>query len=214
MLQQKLLPLYYHDNLDVSQHILQALYAAGIRMVEYTARGEAALVNFGELKRGAAESMPDLLLGIGTIKNRRQAGNFIRAGADFIICPAVNPEVADEAHSAGLLWIPGCMTPTEIVVAEEAGASLVKIFPGNVLGPAFISSVRELFPALKFLPTGGVEAEEANLKKWFGAGAVAVGMGSKLIAAHLVQEKAYGKIKASVEAALNLVKNAAAGRSE
>src|SRR5215213_5974314 len=181
VLQQRLLPLFYHDDAQVCVGILQALYNAGVRLVEYTHRGPNALVNFGVMKHEASRNMPGLLLGIGTIKNPEQAERYIDAGADFIVCPTTEPAVGAVVQDAGLLWIPGCMTPTEIGRAEATGARLVKIFPGNVLGPSFIAAIKDLFPGMLFMPTGGVETTSENLKAWFSAGVCAVGMGSKLI---------------------------------
>src|SRR6476619_7323229 len=135
LLDQKILPLYYHDDAETSIGVLNSLYDAGIRLVEYTNRGEHALDNFAAMKKVIKKKMPGMFLGIGTIKTRKAAKKFIDAGADFIICPTVNPGVAKEVKNAGLLWIPGCMTPTEISMAEDAGATLTKIFPGNILGP-------------------------------------------------------------------------------
>ena len=209
LLRQKLLPLYYHPGKDVSLDILQALYEGGVRIVEYTNRGENALENFSHIRQIAATQMPDLLLGIGTIKNAEQARQYTAAGADFIVAPTVNEEVAAVAHGAGLLWVPGCMTPTEIAVAEAAGARLVKIFPGNILGPAYITAIKELFPAVQFMPTGGVEGEEKNLKAWFSAGVAAVGMGSKLITKEAVQQGDYVGLKKKTEEVLQLIKAAA-----
>ena len=204
LLQQKLLPLYYHDSAEVSVNILQALYAGGIRILEYTNRGEHALKNFATLKK-AQKKMPGLLMGIGTIKNKQQAKHYIKAGADFIVCPSINAEVAKVTHDADLLWIPGCMTPTEIAAAENAGATLVKIFPGNILGPSYISSIKDLFPNIKFMPTGGVELEEANLRSWFAAGVIAVGMGSKLLTSDLIKSKNYKAISQLSNKALYLI---------
>src|SRR5436309_3351091 len=113
ILQQKILPLYYHDSATVSMEILQSLYEAGIRVIEYTNRGAHALDNFTELKKAKERMMPDMLLGIGTIKTADQAKQYMDAGADFIVCPTINEQVAVVTHEAGLLWIPGCMTPTE-----------------------------------------------------------------------------------------------------
>jgi 2-dehydro-3-deoxyphosphogluconate aldolase/(4S)-4-hydroxy-2-oxoglutarate aldolase len=205
IVQQRLLPLYYHDSAAVSLEILQSLYEAGIRVIEYTNRGVHALDNFKELKKAKEEIMPDMLLGIGTIKTADQAKQYIAAGADFIVCPTINEQVAEVTHEAGLLWIPGCMTPTEIAAAEMAGATLVKIFPGNILGPGYISAIKELFPEIKFMPTGGVEAEEKNLKAWFKSGVVAVGMGSKLITKEMVQQKNYAALKETTTTALQLI---------
>ena len=155
---------------------MHALYDAGIKTVEYTNRGENALSNFSVMKKMLDADLPGLHLGIGTIKNKEQAKQFIDAGADYIICPSMNEEVASITHDAGLLWIPGCMTATEIAAAENAGATLVKIFPGSLLGPGYIHAIKDLFPGLKFMPTGGVEAEKKNLQSWFASGVVAVGI--------------------------------------
>lgn len=206
LLQQKLLPLYYHESEEVSKEILNALYKGGVRIVEYTSRGENALENFKALRKDVNKNMPGLLLGIGTIKTKKQAKKFIESGADFIVAPTINEEVGEITQTEKLLWIPGCMTPTEIARAENAGAELVKIFPGTVLGPSYISAIKELFPELKFMPTGGVEAEEKNLKGWIDAGVVAVGMGSKLISKQAVDNKDFDQIKTDVSGALNLIK--------
>lgn len=207
LLAQKLLPLYYHPDSKVSVDILQAFYAVGIRVIEYTNRGEAALSNFKILRALVDKEMPGLLLGIGTIKTREQAIKYIDADADFIICPSMNAEVAAVVHEKGLLWIPGCMTPTEIASAEAAGACIVKLFPGNLLGPSFISAIKDLFPELQFMVTGGVEAEEANLRGWFEAGAVGVGMGSKLLTKEILENKDYEGLRSNTQHALQLVKS-------
>jgi 2-dehydro-3-deoxyphosphogluconate aldolase/(4S)-4-hydroxy-2-oxoglutarate aldolase len=206
LIEQKILPLYYHDSAEVSIEILKALHAAGIKMVEYTNRGAAALNNFEQLRKAVDESIPDLLLGIGTIKSKQQAKDYINAGADFVIAPSVNVEVGEIVNAAGLLWIPGCMTPTEIATAENAGAEIVKIFPGNLLGPSYISAIKDLFPQLRFVVTGGVEAEENNLRSWFKSGVVGIGMGSKLITREATAHKNYDAIKTATAKALALVK--------
>lgn len=195
LLQQRLLPLYYHESEEVSLAVLNALYSAGIRIVEYTNRGEKALDNFKVLRKAVDKHMQDLQLGIGTVKTKKQAKKFLEAGADFIVCPSMNQEVAAAVHKEGLLWIPGCLTATEIAGAEEAGATVVKIFPGNMLGPSYISAIKEIFPDLKFMPTGGVEAEETNLRNWFNAGVVAVGIGSKLISKEVLLLQDYARLE-------------------
>ena len=202
----KLLPLFYHDDAIISFEILQALYHGGVRTIEYTNRGANALTNFKYLKENIVTKFPDMLLGIGTIKNNLQAFDFISAGADFIVSPTIDPEVGLAANEAGLLWIPGCMTATEIDLAERSSASLVKIFPGNILGPGFIAAIKELFPNLKFMPTGGVEPEINNLKEWFNSGVVAVGMGSKLISKTMIENQNFSKISEEVGKAIKLIK--------
>jgi 2-dehydro-3-deoxyphosphogluconate aldolase / (4S)-4-hydroxy-2-oxoglutarate aldolase len=205
LMEQKLLPLYYHDDVDTSISILRALYNAGIKLVEYVARGQHALNNFKEMKKAVDADMPGMLIGIGTIKTSKDAELFVSAGADFVVSPLVDTGVAQVADKAGLLWIPGCMTPTEIGQAEQAGATLVKIFPGNILGPAFITAIKDLFPAIKFMPTGGVESEKTNLAAWFNAGVVAVGMGSKLITKELIVSKDFEGITRNTSDATALI---------
>lgn len=203
--EQGVLPLYYHPDAEVSVGVLKALYTAGIRAVEYTNRGEAALENFALLKETRDQELPEMLLGIGTIKKKKDAKAFIKAGADFIIAPGIIEEVAETVQKEDLLWIPGCMTPTEIIRAEEAGASMVKLFPGNLLGPGFMSAIKELFPGISFMPTGGVEVSKENLSGWFRSGVVAVGMGSKLITKEILEKKDYDTLVARTQEAIALV---------
>ncbi|WP_315817262.1 bifunctional 4-hydroxy-2-oxoglutarate aldolase/2-dehydro-3-deoxy-phosphogluconate aldolase [Paraflavitalea speifideaquila] len=189
----------------MSVAVLKALYAAGIRAVEYTNRGEAALDNFKLLKETRDQELPELLLGIGTIKRKKEAKAYIKAGADFIIAPGIIEEVAETVHKEEMLWIPGCMTTTEIIKAEDAGAKLIKLFPGNLLGPSFVSAIKELFPDLLFMPTGGVEVNKDNLTGWFKSGVVAVGMGSKLITKEILEKKDYEQLISKTKEAIALV---------
>lgn len=202
ILDQGVLPLFFHPDLEVSKHVIKSLYNSGIRAVEYTNRGEGALENFEKLQYWSRNNLDNMHLGIGTIKNRATAVDFIKFGADFIISPGMVEEVIDQAKKNNLLWIPGCMTPSEIITAENAGAKMVKLFPGSSLGSDFVKAVRSLFPDLYFMPTGGVQTNEDNLRSWFDAGADAVGMGSKLIQKDLVADKAYGEIE---ESTLNVI---------
>lgn len=206
LLDQKLLPLYYNDSAEISVAILHALYEAGVRMVEYTNRGECALENFKVLRKEVDNNLPDFLLGIGTVKSKKQAKKFVEAGADFVVAPSINEEVGAVVNDAKLLWIPGAMTATEIASAENAGAGIVKIFPGSLLGPSYITAIKDIFPDLKFVVTGGVEAEENNLKGWFKSGVVGVGMGSKLIPKQMIGSNHYEAMKTATAKALQLVK--------
>ena len=208
ILAQGMLPLFFYEDAVVSLEIIRTLYKAGIRVIEYTNRGKEALDNFKAVKKVVNKEMPGLFLGIGTIKNVSDAEAFIDVGADFIVSPIVNPEVAKVAHKHKLLWIPGCMTPTEIYLAQKNGADLIKIFPANILGPAFISSVRELFPGQLFIPTGGVELNAKNISSWFHAGVCAVGMGSKLISKEILEKRQYDQLYTDTVKAIELVKAA------
>ena len=203
---QGLLPLFFTANVHVSISVLKALYTAGIRIVEYTNRGPEALENFKVLKHLAEKEMPDLFLGIGTIKNAQQANLFIDAGADFLISPALAEDVFDAAYNSKTLWIPGCMTVTEILKAENFGLSLIKLFPGNVLGPSFVSAIKDLFPSMQFMPTGGVDTTAESISQWFNAGVCAVGMGSKLISHAVIENKDFQKITDNSKAVLEIIK--------
>jgi 2-dehydro-3-deoxyphosphogluconate aldolase/(4S)-4-hydroxy-2-oxoglutarate aldolase len=202
---QGILPLYFNASEEVTLDILRSIYRAGIKAVEYTNRGSAALENFKKMVEIRDAEMPDLLLGIGTIKNVQQAQNFLDAGADFFISPGFVPEVAEFLIAKDLFYSPGCMTPSEIIAAENAGVKFIKLFPGNMLGPEFLSGIKDIFPNLLFMPTGGVDTTQENISSWFKAGVSAVGMGSKLISKPLMQEKDYATIEAETKKVLDLI---------
>jgi 2-dehydro-3-deoxyphosphogluconate aldolase / (4S)-4-hydroxy-2-oxoglutarate aldolase len=205
--QQGILPLYFYKDPDVSIQVLKALFNAGIRTVEYTNRGEAALKNFKEMRRVSDTELKGMYLGVGTIKDSASAQAFIDAGADYLISPGLVEDAITVADKNGILWVPGCMTPTEIIRAEQLGAKMVKLFPGNILGPSFLSAVKELFPNLLFMPTGGVDLDKENIAGWFKAGVCAVGMGSKLISKQLLEQKDYGKIEQLTKEAISIIKS-------
>ena len=205
--EQGILPLYFYKDTEVSLQVLKALYNAGIRTVEYTNRGEAALHNFKKMRELCDSELKDMYLGIGTIKNGEMAKTFIDAGADFIICPGLVEEVAKVCDEHNMLWVPGCMTPSEIIRAENLGAKMIKLFPGNILGPEFMSAIKALFPDLLFMPTGGVDLDKDNIDKWLKAGVCAVGMGSKLVSKQLLEEKNYSKIEELAGQALQILKS-------
>ena len=210
--QQGLLPLFFYKDAEVSVEVLRALYNAGVRSVEYTNRGEAALENFKRLREVCDDEMKDMFLGVGTIKNADAARKFIDAGADYIISPGLVKQVAKVADRHDMLWVPGCMTPSEIIRAENWGAKLIKLFPGNILGPSFLSAVKELFPDLLFMPTGGVEVDKENISGWFKAGVCAVGMGSKLITKQSLENRDYGKITELTKQALDIISSVKSGK--
>ena len=207
ILQQGMLPLYFNADEQVSIEILRSIYKAGVKAVEYTNRSEAALHNFKKLVEVRNSEMSDMLLGVGTIKNLTQAEDYIAAGADFMVSPGYVKEVADKANSINMLYAPGCMTPTEIIAAENNGITFIKLFPGNMLGPEFLSSIKEIFPKLLFMPTGGVDTTKENIEGWFKAGVCAVGMGSKLISKKLMEARDYATIESSTKEVLSLIQS-------
>ena len=205
--EQGILPLYFYKDAEVSLQVLRSLYQAGIRAVEYTNRGEAALANFKKMRELCDLELKGMYLGIGTIKNGSMAKTFIDAGADFIICPGLIEEVAEVADKNNRLWVPGCMTPSEIIRAETVGAKMIKLFPGNILGTEFMSAIKALFPDLLFMPTGGVDLDKENIAGWLKAGVCAVGMGSKLISNQLLEQKDYAKIEELTKQAMDILKS-------
>jgi len=199
------LPLFFHQDEEVSVNILRALYAAGVKTIEYTNRGEAALRNFAKLREVCDKELGGMYLGVGTIKDAKAAQAFADAGADYIISPGLVEEVVEVSEKNGLLWVPGCMTPSEIIRAENLGAKFIKLFPGNILGPAFLSSIKVLFPNLLFMPTGGVELTKESIGGWFKAGVCAVGMGSQLVSKDVMDGKKYAELTESTKQAIAIV---------
>jgi 2-dehydro-3-deoxyphosphogluconate aldolase/(4S)-4-hydroxy-2-oxoglutarate aldolase len=205
IIQQGILPLYFNADETVSVEVLRAIFKAGIKAVEYTNRGETALKNFKKMVEVRNNEMPGLLLGAGTIKNLDHAKSYLDAGADFMVSPGFVPEVISYANDKNIFYAPGCMTPSEIIAAENAGMKFIKLFPGNLLGPEFLTSIKDIFPKLLFMPTGGVDTTKENIEGWFKAGVCAVGMGSKLISKKLMEQKDYPTIEKMTKEVLELI---------
>jgi 2-dehydro-3-deoxyphosphogluconate aldolase/(4S)-4-hydroxy-2-oxoglutarate aldolase len=199
-----MIPVFYHADVEVAKAVLDASYKGGVRVFEFTNRGGNAFDVFTQLLKHA-QQYPDLMMGIGTIMNATDTQKFCDAGAHFIVSPILKAEMAAVCHQNNKLWIPGCATLTEIVTAKDLGAKVIKIFPGSVLGPGFVSSIMPVVPGLQLMPTGGVEPTEANLSAWFKAGVVCVGMGSQLISKEIIETKNWAKLQQGVADALALI---------
>ncbi len=157
---QKIIPLFYNQSFEVSKNIIKAFYDAGIRVVEYTNRGHKAFENFKQLKDISESEFPELLLGIGTVKNVDEMDDFHQiAKADFIITPIINEELIKHSVQNNVPLIPGCFTPSDVNIAYQNGLRLVKIFPADALGKNYIKSIQAVFPKMNFMPTGGIDAE-------------------------------------------------------
>ncbi|MBK7098379.1 MAG: bifunctional 4-hydroxy-2-oxoglutarate aldolase/2-dehydro-3-deoxy-phosphogluconate aldolase [Sphingobacteriales bacterium] len=204
---QGMLPLYFNADEEVSVEILRAVYRAGIKAIEYTNRGDAALSNFKKLVEVKNVEMQELLLGVGTVKNLSQVKDYIDAGADFLVSPGFVKEIADYAVANNIFYAPGCMTPSEIIAAENAGVRFIKLFPGDMLGPKFLSTIKDIFPKLLFMPTGGVDTTKESIEGWFNAGVCAVGMGSKLISKQLMTDKKYIEIENKTKEVLQIIQS-------
>ena len=205
--QQGILPLFFNKDEQTSIELMKALYSAGIRTLEYTNRGEAALVNFKAMRKVCDTELKDMYLGIGTIKNGEMAQTFVDAGCDYIICPGLIESVAKVADANELLWVPGCMTPSEVIAAENLGAKMIKLFPGNIIGMEFMQAIRELFPNLLFMPTGGVDTTKENIEGWFKSGVSAVGRGSKLVTKSIMENKQYDELITATKNVLAIIKD-------
>lgn len=199
-----LVPLFNHDDPKIAQQIVETVYRGGARVFEFTNRKENALDVFKHLAKNR-NSYPDMMLGVGTVMDAATTQKFIDAGADFIISPILKPEMADVCRQHDKPWIPGCVTLTEIVTAKDLGAKVIKVFPGSVLGPAFVSSVLPVVPDLKLMITGGVEPAEANLSAWFKAGSYCVGLGSQLFTKDIIAEKSWDKLQTNVAQILSVI---------
>ena len=198
-------PLFTHDNADEALQVVEAAYRGGVRAFEFTNRRANSFEIFSRLIRDR-KKFPDLLLGIGTVMDGATTRKFIEAGADFIISPIFRTEMAEVCHKYEKAWIPGCATLTEIVNARDNGAAVIKVFPGSVLGPGFVSAIMPVVPDLKLMITGGVEPNEENLTAWFRAGAMCVGMGSQLFTKDILQNRKWDVLSERVATALELVK--------
>ena len=208
IVQQGVLPLYFHPDEEISIKIVQVLYESGIRVIEYTNRGKQALKNFRSIKKETYKQFPDLILGLGTVMDPKTAGKGIQNGADFLVSPGYTRELSKFSDNENMLWIPGCITPTELFLAQDDGWQLVKLFPANTVGPEFIKSVKEVFPDLLYMPTGGVNNE--NMESWFRAGASAVGIGGSLVSKEIAENRNFDLLKSSTG---TLLKKIAAIRS-
>ncbi|MDE3249226.1 MAG: bifunctional 4-hydroxy-2-oxoglutarate aldolase/2-dehydro-3-deoxy-phosphogluconate aldolase, partial [Bacteroidota bacterium] len=182
-----------------------------VKAVEYTNRGDAAFANFSKLVDLRNAEMQGMLLGIGTIKDLDTAKKYLAAGADFLVSPGFVKEIADYTVANDVFYAPGCMTPSEIIAAENAGIRFIKLFPGNMLGPEYLTTIKEVFPKLLFMPTGGVDTSKENIAGWFKAGVCAVGMGSKLISKKLMEQKDYAGIESLAKEVFATIRSVKAG---
>lgn len=192
---QKIIPLFYNESFEASKNTVKALYEGGIRVIEYTNRGSQALENFTKLKSIAAVEFPELLLGIGTVKNLTEMDDYIAAKADFIITPVISEDLVKHSVAKNILLIPGCFTPSDVNLAYQNGIRLVKIFPADALGKNYIKSIQPVFPGMNFMPTGGINADIQDISEWLKGGAIAVGLGSSLIKTDFATEQLTEKVQ-------------------
>jgi len=198
-------PVFNHSNPEVASKVMEVCYKAGIRVFEFTNRDEGAADVFSHLNT-QRDSMDGLWLGTGTVMDADQTEDFIGRGAQFIVSPIMDLEMAEVCNAHNLPWIPGCGSLTEIIKATRAGSALQKIFPGSVLGPGFIKAVRGPCSYLKLMPTGGVKDTDDNLKAWFDAGAHAVGMGSAMFPKKLIADRQWDELEKHIKRIITMAK--------
>ncbi len=212
LLETGVLPLFYNGELEAAIELVGACARGGARVIEFTNRGEMAYPVFTELVKHFVKADPSVILGVGSIIDAPTAALFMASGANFIVGPSFNPEISRLCNRRKILYLPGCSTENEISSAEELGAEICKIFPGESAGgPGFISAVMAPCPWHRLLPTGGVDATEASIGEWIKAGAAAVGLGSKLISAQAVKDKDYDGIAAKTTQCVGWVQSARGG---
>ncbi len=204
---QGVIPPFNHSDEDAAKKILDAVYAGGLRIIEFTNRSADALEVFESLVKHIDKELPDLILGIGTIMSAKQAKKFYKAGAQFIVSPVLTKEVGKYCKEQNIFWCPGAHTPTEIIQAGEWGADLVKVFPAEILGPGFIKALRGPCPGVKVMPSGGVTLDKANLQQWFDSGVICVAIGSQLFTKEIILDGDYNLLQSRIKVLLTNIES-------
>lgn len=202
-----MIPVFYNADAEVCKRVVKACYDGGVRLFEFTNRGDFAALIFAELNKWAQQECPEMIMGVGSVVDEGTAAMYIALGANFIVSPLVDEATARVCNKRKIAWSPGCGTVTEIGRAHELGVEVVKIFPGSeVGGPGFVKAVKGPMPWTSIMPTGGVSPTEENLKLWFEAGVTCVGMGSKLFPKDVLANENYSYITQKCELALKIIR--------
>lgn len=201
-----IVPVFYNADIEISKNVVKACYEGGIRAFEFTNRGDFAQEVFAELVKFATKELPGMIMGVGSIVDPGTAALYIQLGANFVVGPVFNPAVAPICNRRLIPYSPGCGSVTEVSTAQEAGCDVCKVFPGDVLGPAFVKDLRGPMPWSQIMVTGGVKPEKANLEAWFKAGVTCVGMGSNLFPKEVIAAGEWAKITELCKDALAIIK--------
>lgn len=210
-----LVPVFYHADAEVVRNVAKAVHEGGCPIIEFTNRGDFAGEVFADLEKFCRKELPGMVTGVGSIVDPVSAVSYIQSGANFVVGPVLNPDVARACNRRKIPYSPGCGTASEVSTAEELGCEIVKIFPGGTVGgPDFVKSIRGPMPWTSIMPTGGVEPTRESLAAWFGAGVACVGVGSNLITKEFVKAKNWNGIRDLVKSTLALIKEVRAARSK
>ena len=202
-----IVPVFYHKDPVVCRNVIKACFDGGVKVFEFTNRGDYAHELFSDLNKWSEKEVPALIMGVGSIVDAGTASLYIQLGANFIVSPILNPEMARVCNRRKILWSPGCGSLSEVNYAEELGAEIVKIFPGLATGgPDFVKAIKGPCPWTSIMPTGGVEPSVENLREWFEAGVTCVGIGSNLITKELIQKKEWSGLTKRVAGAVKVAR--------
>lgn len=201
------MPIFHHNDLDVCKRILTACYEGGIRICEFTNRGDFVHEIYGELRKFGRANFPEMVIGAGTIMDAGTASLYIQLGADFLVAPVLHEDVARVCNRRKIGWMPGTYTLSEISRAEELGAEFVKLFPGQATTPDFVKAIKAPMPWTNIVVTGGVEPTEVSMRSWFSAGASAVGIGSQLFPKAMIEANDWMGIAARIEEAVRIAQS-------
>ena len=202
-----LVPLFFHADFEIAKQVTTACVKGGALFIEFTNRGDRAIDVFRQLAAYRDAELPQLILGVGSVVNAGTAAAYMAAGADAIVAPLLDAEIARTCNSQKVPYMPGCGSVSEIHQAHLLGVEICKVFPaGEVGGPGFIKNVKAPCAWAELMPTGGVSPTEENLTAWFSAGATCVGMGSKLISKDLLASGDYAGLTKKVAETLALIK--------
>ena len=207
MIDTGMIPLFFHDDIELSKRILKACYDGGARLMEFTARGDFAHVVFAELTKYATKELSGMIMGVGSVTDAAAASLYMALGANFVVTPVLREDIAVVCNRRKVFWSSGCGSLTEIAKAEELGCEIIKLFPGDIYGPAFVKGIKGPQPWTNIMPTGGVSPTKENLKGWFDAGVSCVGIGSKLISKEIIANKDYARLTKEVNSALAIIKD-------
>ncbi len=201
-----MVPVFYNADLELSKQVVKACYEGGVRAFEFTNRGDFAHEIFGELTKWVAKECPEMILGVGSVVDAPTAALYIQLGANFVVGPLFNAEVAKVCNRRLIPYTPGCGSVSEIGAAQEVGCDMTKIFPaGNVGGPSFVKNILAPMPWSMIMATGAVEPTEENLSAWFKAGVTVVGMGSLLFPKEVIAQKDWAAISLKCREALDII---------